>query len=286
MRDGALAVLPDIFAKNIAKGTWEIQPALIPDAVVRHLQALGYVHMPEIIPDQAPLSRPATPKSVGWRGRRRGPFPTTAPSPHRSPRMGCDIHLILEACTDQGIWIAIQSTSALSRHDTGDFNLDAYWSHPLHRAKWRDYALFAILSGVRVYTPRTEVPIMGEGLPEDASDWAVEEYENDVDLHSMGSATFQEIAESISALTHKENQELVTSWLNELRLAAKGALEEQMVLVDEDHDYDEYELSNHALLALRTRTEQARAKARAEHIPHMPQATDQHRLRVIVAYDN
>jgi len=51
MRDGALAVLPDIFARNIAEGAWEVQPGLSPDAIVRHLQALGYVHMPEIIPD-------------------------------------------------------------------------------------------------------------------------------------------------------------------------------------------------------------------------------------------
>jgi len=200
--------------------------------------------------------------------------------------MGCDIHLILEARTDQGAWVAIQSTGAIARHDTGEFNLDAYWSHPMRRAKGRDYDLFAILSGVRVYTPRTEAPIMEEGLPEDASDWSVEEYETDVDLHSLGSATFHEIAQSIAALTKKEERELVTSWLNELRLAAKGALEEQMVLVDEDHYYDEYDLSNHALLALRTRTEQARTKARAEHIPHMPPATYEHRLRVIVAYDN
>ncbi len=57
-------------------------------------------------------------------------------------------------------------------------------------------------------------------------------------------------------------------------------------MVEADHFYDEYELSNHELLELRGRLAMQLAEMREQYGDLLPSPDSLGHLRVIVAYDN
>lgn len=197
--------------------------------------------------------------------------------------MGCDIHLILEACTPTGEWVAVQSTSAINAHDT-NHDYSNYYAHPLRAAKMRDYDLFAILSNVRGYAPNGQ--LLKEDLPADASAWSERENSYDHDLHSQGWSTFSDLDSAIVEVTPDSRRQNLLEWLQKLTKAAALAREEASFLVPSDHDYDEYGLSAHAVLELRNRHATELEDARARYAGAIPSVEDADNWRVIVAYDN
>ena len=101
--------------------------------------------------------------------------------------MGCDIHWILERRHPDGRW---EATYSKSRFYSRDYD----WKTPYGEGSWtspamvmtnRNYALFAALSGVRG-NPGPQGPLAHDGLPENASAYARQAFENDIDLHSHG----------------------------------------------------------------------------------------------------
>lgn len=91
--------------------------------------------------------------------------------------MGCDIHVTIEVCKkrdpsggvepdDESIWEAVDYRKDLPQDASGKDYYEALWNHPLYFG--RNYALFAILAGVRNnfdVTPIAEP----RGIPNNAS---------------------------------------------------------------------------------------------------------------------
>ncbi len=101
--------------------------------------------------------------------------------------MGCDIHWIIERRDSDGVWHAVNSKS---RYFDARVDFTQGWIQISNQAEYhlgeRDYALFTILSGVRPDEdePETLGPLMTDDLPEDASPYALEQF--DSDCHSWG----------------------------------------------------------------------------------------------------
>lgn len=126
--------------------------------------------------------------------------------------MGCDIHWIIERRDVRGDWHPVDSKARFfeARVDlTKDW--DEVWGQAESRLGDRDYDLFAILSRVRVDEDAPDLigPLMEDGLPEDASDYAAFEY--DSDCHSFGWADGRTI---VSWRAYKN--ETLNRWLDTL----------------------------------------------------------------------
>ena len=120
--------------------------------------------------------------------------------------MGCDIHWILERKQENGKWEAVLSKNwyptyifkdgPSPRYDPAEYEL--LTNHPAYRLGYRDYIVFCALSSVR--PPDEDYDgehIATKGIPENASQHVLINFEDDIDLHSHGYFTLGDLKEAM-----------------------------------------------------------------------------------------
>jgi hypothetical protein len=98
-------------------------------------------------------------------------------------RVGCDIHIILEAKNDEGRWVGMYHYNGISAEALGIDGSDKQGRYAYWKILNRDYDLFASLAGVRGNGPKPR------GLPPDASELSrmtVDSWAGDGHSHSWG----------------------------------------------------------------------------------------------------
>lgn len=119
--------------------------------------------------------------------------------------MGCDIHIVLERrSSDLNKWVGVQTYKGIASNLLDD-SIKTSYGFAWFKLRNRNYDFFNDLCGVRGegsefgHTPR--------GLPDDASDLALMEFDNDSDLHSHSWLSARDFCGPLAASRY-EGQEL------------------------------------------------------------------------------
>lgn len=213
--------------------------------------------------------------------------------------MGADIHWVIERKAGDGAWEAVMSKSLVYEniYGTGSY-VRPDPDSPLGKMMLignRSYALFSVLSRVRC--DKEDGPcLLDDGMPDDASPYAIDELVDDGDLHSQGHGTIDDLRRRIAEVTTSgennpyhdsdgspadtEVMRYVSLWVDLVLEAANAAADDNLILWGRYYDYESD--TQRPDMKFGAAHEKLAWQVRARNLKPVSPET----VRILVSYDN